>query len=148
MILVSHDREFLDGLCNKVYEFNQGLIREFPGGIFDFLQSRKLETLKQLEVKKEVPKAEKNAVQNHSKASSNAPKPNDKEQKQLITKIRNAEERISELETRLKDAELKLANPELYSNQNEAAKWLKIHETIKLELDFEMKSWEELSATQ
>jgi ATP-binding cassette subfamily F protein 3 len=148
MILVSHDREFLDGLCNKVYEFNQGLIREFPGGIFDFLQSRKLETLKQLEVKKEAPKAEKNAVQNHSKASSNAPKPNDKEQKQLITKIRNAEERISELETRLKDAELKLANPELYSNQNEAAKWLKIHETIKLELDFEMKSWEELSATQ
>ena len=49
MILVSHDREFLDGLCNKVVEFKEGKIKEFPGGIFEFLQSRKLDTLKQLE---------------------------------------------------------------------------------------------------
>lgn len=51
MILVSHDREFLDGLCNKVYEFSNKRVREYPGGIFEFLQSRKFKNLKELEVK-------------------------------------------------------------------------------------------------
>ena len=49
VILVSHDREFLDGLVSKVYEFGGGQVREHLGGIYDFLESRKLASLRELE---------------------------------------------------------------------------------------------------
>ncbi len=150
MILVSHDREFLDGLCNKVYEFNEGKIREFPGGIFEFLQSRKLENLKQLEVKKDITKA-KAEVKQEQKAEAAANKQvqqrgSDKEIKQLQTQIRNCENRVGELEAELKVAEEKLADPELYANQQESATFLNKYELLKKELDEQMVKWEELLA--
>jgi ATP-binding cassette subfamily F protein 3 len=151
MILVSHDREFLDGLCNKVYEFNEGRIREFPGGIFEFLQSRKLESLRQLEVKKDAgrikaeQKQEIKQEQAHKKPTSQL---SDKEAKQLQTQLRNCEVRVSELEAELNIAEEKLADPNLYSNQQESALLLKKYEQLKKELDEQMLKWEELSEKQ
>jgi ATP-binding cassette subfamily F protein 3 len=147
MILVSHDREFLDGLCNKVYEFNEGRIREFPGGIFEFLQSRKLESLRQLEVKKDAGriKAEQKQEQANKKPASQL---SDKEAKQLQTQLRNCEVRVSELEAEIKIAEEKLADPNLYSNQQESAMLLKKYEQLKKELDEQMLKWEELLEKQ
>jgi ATP-binding cassette subfamily F protein 3 len=95
LILVSHDREFLDGLCNKVFEFKNGSVREFPGGIFDFLQSRKLETLKQLEQNKQASKNPDAPVIEQKKQVNPEI---EKQKKQLQTKIRNSEERIAQLE--------------------------------------------------
>ena len=51
-IIVSHDREFLDGLVEKVYEFGEGKVREHLGGIYDFLQSKKIDSLTMLELSK------------------------------------------------------------------------------------------------
>ena len=51
LIVVSHDRDFLDGLVTKVYEFGHGRVREHLGGIYDFLESKKLESLQELEKK-------------------------------------------------------------------------------------------------
>mgnify|MGYP000465199611 CR=1 FL=1 len=59
VILVSHDREFLDGLVSKVYEFGGGQVREHLGGIYDFLESRKLDSLRELEQRATVSKTEK-----------------------------------------------------------------------------------------
>jgi len=147
MILVSHDREFLDGLCTKVFEFNQGHIKEFPGGIFEFLQHRKLETLKQLEVAKKDKPVATVKTENQKKEEA-VKKVDDKEQKQLQNKIRNSEERISGLEVKLKEAEKQLADPVLYSNGQDSSKWLKEHDMLKHQLDLEMKTWEALISQQ
>jgi ATP-binding cassette subfamily F protein 3 len=147
MILVSHDREFLDGLCNKVVEFKEGKIKEFPGGIFEFLQSRKLDTLKQLEqvkaekvVQQEKKQQEKVIVQRNPN--------NDKELKQLQNKIRNTEEKISELENAVSELEAQLADPEVYAKPEESQKLLKAHELRKKELDDVVAQWEQMIERQ
>jgi ATP-binding cassette subfamily F protein 3 len=147
MILVSHDREFLDGLCNKVIEFKEGKIKEFPGGIFEFLQSRKLDTLKQLEqvkaekvVQQEKKQQEKVVVQKNPI--------NDKELKQLQNKIRNTEEKISSLENAVSELENKLADPEVYAKPEEAQQLLKAHELRKKELDELVAQWEQMIERQ
>lgn len=147
MILVSHDREFLDGLCNKVVEFKEGKIKEFPGGIFEFLQSRKLDTLKQLEqvkaekvVQQEKKQQEKVVVQRNPN--------NDKELKQLQNKIRNTEEKISELENAVAELENQLADPDVYAKPEESQKLLKAHELRKKELDELVAQWEQMIERQ
>jgi ATP-binding cassette subfamily F protein 3 len=85
-----------------VFEFKSGAIREFPGGIFEFLQSRKLETLKQLEHDKQaVKKTESKVVEQKKVINPEA----EKQKKQLQTKIRNAEELIATIEAELQKIE-------------------------------------------
>ncbi|MFN5370428.1 MAG: ABC-F family ATP-binding cassette domain-containing protein [Bacteroidia bacterium] len=141
LILVSHDREFLDGLCNKVFEFKSGEIREFPGGIFDFLQSRKLETLKQLEQAKAAEKKPSTPVAEPKKTANPE---NEKQRKQLQTKIRNAEEQIVLLETKVEKLEAELANPETYADTARSTQLLNEHTKTKAELDSAMQNWESI----
>ncbi len=143
MVLVSHDREFLDGLCNKVVEFKDGLIKEFPGGIFEFLQSRKIESLKTLEQK--APKQEKK-VENAQKPSINTSK--SKEQKQIETRLRNCEDKIASLEKEVEKLESNLADPDVYADGEKAKKLLADYENKKEELSKYMKEWEELLMKQ
>jgi len=143
MILVSHDREFLDGLCNKVFEFNKGLIREFPGGIFEFLQSRKLESLVELEtVQKQVVKQV--AAPAPLKGNTEQDKNNDKLVKQQQTKLRNCEDRIADLELKVKTSEEKLSDKEVYNDQQKANLLLKEYEQLKQSLETEVQLWESL----
>ena len=139
LILVSHDREFLDGLCNKVFEFKNGSVREFPGGIFDFLQSRKLETLKQLEQNKQASKKTEVPVIEQKKQINPEI---EKQKKQLQTKIRNSEERIAQLESELEVLEAALADPETYADAKKSSDLLARHVTMKNELETAMQSWE------
>ena len=139
LILVSHDREFLDGLCNKVFEFKNGSVREFPGGIFDFLQSRKLETLKQLEQNKQASKKPDAPVIEQKKQVNPEI---EKQKKQLQTKIRNSEERIAQLESELEVVEAALADPETYADAKKSSDLLARHATMKNELETAMQSWE------
>ena len=139
LILVSHDREFLDGLCNKVFEFKSGDIREFPGGIFEFLQSRKLETLKQLEQNKQaVQKPVAPPVEQRKAVNPEV----EKQKKQLQTKIRNSEERIAQLESELEALEAVLADPETYADTKKSSDLLARHVTMKNELETAMQNWE------
>ncbi len=139
LILVSHDREFLDGLCNKVFEFKNGSVREFPGGVFDFLQSRKLETLKQLEQNKQASKKPDASVIEQKKQVNPEI---EKQKKQLQTKIRNSEERIAQLESELEVLEAALADPETYADAKKSSDLLARHATMKNELETAMQSWE------
>ena len=141
LILVSHDREFLDGLCNKVFEFKSGTIREFPGGIFEFLQSRKLETLKQLEHDKQaVKKTESKVIEQKKVINPEA----EKQKKQLQTKIRNAEELIATIEAELAKIEGNLADPQTYADTKLSAELLSQHTALKDKLDSAMQNWEAL----
>lgn len=119
VIVVSHDREFLDGLVTKVYEFGDGKVREHLGGIYDFLESKKLESLNELE--KSRPKEVESTVTRPKEAVDITPKEERKlsyaeqrEHEKILRKaqkkISEAEEEISRLETELKDIETKLSN--------------------------------------
>jgi ATP-binding cassette subfamily F protein 3 len=136
LVLVSHDREFLDGLCNKVFEFNSGRIREFPGGIFEFLQSRKLEHLKQLD-------AQNKKVDTIKKEHTQAPLINDKEKKQLQNKIRKQEDEIARIEAEISTIETALADPTIYSNKDESAQLLVKHQKANAQLEALMTDWED-----
>lgn len=142
MILVSHDREFLDGLCTKVFEFADGIVKEFPGGIFDFLQSRKLESLKSLEQKSEPIKEQK-----RPEPVVQAPKREaiSKEKKQIQNKIKQLEEQIGLMEQRIQVLEDELAKPEVYAHVEQSTPLLKEHQELQQKLEASMQEWERLS---
>ena len=144
-IIVSHDREFLDGLVTKVYEFGGGHIREHLGGIYDFLQSKRIDELSQLETKsaaEKTPKATEKKTDEKLPALSYAER---KEQQKKISKAEKAvaasEKKISEMEDRLKQLNQLLMDPAQASNMELVAEYT----NIKAALDEEVERWEQLS---
>ena len=102
VILVSHDREFLDGLVSKVYEFGGGQVREHLGGIYDFLESRKLDSLRELEQRATVSKTEKDgniSKDSASPAKSEYSKLSYEEQKEYARRLRKAEKVVADIVT-------------------------------------------------
>ncbi len=106
VVVVSHDREFLDGLVSKVYEFGGGAVREHMGGIYDFLQKKNLSSLQELSTRTSTPKETPKEVTNEDNKRSY------EEQKELQKKIRKAEKSLEEIEERIATAEEKLAQIE------------------------------------
>ena len=110
VIVVSHDRDFLNGLVEKVYEFGNGVMREHLGGIYDFLEYKKLTSLQELEKKENAPakltepkemKASKLSYQEHKEAQ--------KRLKQAEKKIKDLEQKVNDLEQDIKEIETVLA---------------------------------------
>ena len=139
VIIVSHDREFLDGLVSKVYEFGGGKVTEHLGGIYDFLQKRKIESLTELE-KKKVEKTEDKPKENSENKLSYL------ERKEIQRKIRqaqncvnDAEKRIAKIEEQIAEVEKELATPEGFSNIDLCQK----HGELNRELTIIMEYWEE-----
>lgn len=146
-IVVSHDREFLDGLVTKVYEFGGGKVKEHLGGIYDFLQSRNISELSQLQSAPNSP----NTSVSSSPSSSNSPSPNAqsyaerKEEQKRIRKaekaVEESERKISNMERRLKELDELLMKPENASNMEFVTEYT----TTKKALDEEVERWERLS---
>ena len=151
VILVSHDREFLDGLVSKVYEFGGGQVREHLGGIYDFLESRKLDSLRELEQRATVSKTEKDG--NISKDSASSAKSEDSklsygEQKEFARRLRKAEKvvagiesEIAGLEERIAEVEETLATPDRAGDTS----LYELHGQLKKQLDDVMWKWSEAS---
>ena len=145
-IIVSHDREFLDGLVSKVYEFGGGKVREHLGGIYDFLQSRNLTDLSQLQ-------SNQNNQSTPSPLSTpktpSTPKPQSyaehKEKQKQLRKaekaVEESERRINDMEKRLKELDNLLMKPENASNMEFVTEYT----TTKKSLDEEVERWEKLS---
>lgn len=115
LIVVSHDRDFLDGLVDKMYEFRDGRVREHLGGVQDFLDRRKIENLQELE-RRFAPAAAKTAPakvieDTASKKEFIQRKFVSKEERKLRNRIDFLEKEISRLESQMKDIESKLACP-------------------------------------
>ena len=112
-IIVSHDREFLDGLVEKVYEFGEGKVKEHLGGIYDFLQHKKIDSLAQLELSKNAPKT---VVKVEEKVEVKQSYAERKEFQKRVTKleksIADSEKTIEALEIRQKELEETLLKPE------------------------------------
>ncbi|HJF96060.1 ABC-F family ATP-binding cassette domain-containing protein [Barnesiella intestinihominis] len=151
VILVSHDREFLDGLVSKVYEFGGGQVREHLGGIYDFLESRKLDSLRELEQRATVSKTEKDG--NISKDSASSAKSEDSklsygEQKEFARRLRKAEKVVADIESeiaglekRIAEVEEKLATPDGAADTS----LYELHGQLKKQLDDVMWKWFEAS---
>lgn len=151
VILVSHDREFLDGLVSKVYEFGGGQVREHLGGIYDFLESRKLDSLRELEQRATVSKTEKDG--NISKDSASSAKSEDSklsygEQKEFARRLRKAEKVVADIESeiaglekRIAEVEEKLAPPDGAADTS----LYELHGQLKKQLDDVMWKWSEAS---
>ena len=108
LIIVSHDRDFLDGLVNKVYEFKDGKVKEHLGGISDFLERKRLANLSELERKNVVPEPEHKAKP-LQKNNYREQKEQEREVKRRKARIERCENEISQLEDKLKVVEEKLA---------------------------------------
>ena len=113
VILVSHDRDFLDGLVTKVYEFGNGLVREHLGGIYDFLRKKELQDLKSLEAAPTQSAANADAPrQAQGKLSYEEQKEQARQLRKVEKEVKEKEEAISRIEATLQDLELQMSTPE------------------------------------
>ena len=110
VIVVSHDRDFLNGLVEKVYEFGNGVMREHLGGIYDFLEYKKLTSLQELEKKENAPATLTEPKEmKASKLSYQEQKEAQKRLKQAEKKIKDLEQKVNDLEQDIKEIETVLA---------------------------------------
>jgi ATP-binding cassette subfamily F protein 3 len=113
LILVSHDRDFLDGLADKVLEFRDKGIKEHLGGVYEFLRTKRMENFKELEKKKaDSADRQANEAPTDNKQAFLAKKEFDKKLRKIERRVTEAESRIEELEETLDKMETKMANPD------------------------------------
>ena len=144
VIVVSHDREFLDGLVNKVYEFGNKKIQEHLGGIYDFLQHKRMETLQELERSRDIkPVSGKSAEQENSgmKLSYEERKEFQRQIKRMEKAVAESEKKIEQLENEIHSIEKMLALPEGASDMSLYEK----HGALKKSLNEVVENWAEQS---
>lgn len=148
LIIVSHDRDFLDGLVNKVYEFKDGRVKEHLGGIADFLERKRLENLSELE-RREVPtqkpepdrKRKDNTEERGKKetfVSYQQQKEQEREEKRKRARIERCEAEIAQLEEKIKTVEDKLAAE---NDSSHLTEMLNEYNSLKSALDKKMNEW-------
>ena len=146
IIIVSHDRDFLDGLVDKLYEFRDGHVKEHLGGVQDFLERRRIENLSELErhYKTEVQPVAEEVVQKkeESRQEYQAKKFISKEERKIRNRISFLEKGIEEIETKMKEIEAVLANPK---PEDDVMELTRAYLENKRELDYKMAEWEKLS---
>ena len=146
VVVVSHDREFLDGLVSKVYEFGGGLVKEHLGGIYDFLQRKNIESLNDLQKPSlSTSSTMVSSVEEKTGASNRLSYEQQKEQQKKIRRLEKAveqcEARIGELEAAVKMLEDQLATPEGAADVSIYER----HGALKKQLDEAVNAWEEAS---
>ena len=150
-IIVSHDREFLDGLVTKVFEFGGGKVREHIGGIYDFLRSRKISELSELG--RVAPVAQRTQTESTGAAAPEQPSRQGgsasyaahKEQQKQLRKaeraVEESEKKIAKMEQQLKELDQLLCDPQKASDMVLVTEYT----DIKKALDAEVERWEHLS---
>ncbi|MBP7184514.1 MAG: ABC-F family ATP-binding cassette domain-containing protein [Saprospiraceae bacterium] len=138
MIVVSHDREFLNGLTEKVFEFRNQKIIEYLGDIQFFLEKRKLENMREVSLGKDV-----DAVNIGKQTDGSENNIDDKEKKKLQRQLQNIEKRIQELENELKKLEVELSSDDFYQRADSQTK-LNTYNSKKHQLSEVMLEWENL----
>ncbi|WP_461636750.1 ABC-F family ATP-binding cassette domain-containing protein [Labilibaculum euxinus] len=141
VIVVSHDREFLNGLSSKVYEFTNKKIKEHLGGIYDFLQTKKMDSLKELEVKKAVSVVQADVAPSDNKLNYLERKEMNKKISKMERAVSNSEDNIARFEEQIAQMEELLANPENMQDQSLFSRY----EKAKKDLEKEMSDWENLN---
>ena len=145
LIIVSHDRDFLDGLVDKLYEFRDGKVKEHLGGVSEFLERRKLESLNELERHlKTVESKPAEVVQKKEEAKQEyqAKRFVSKEERKIRNRISFLEKGIESLENKMAEIEAVLSNP---GPGDDIMELTRSYLENKREVDFKMAEWEKLN---
>ncbi len=142
VIVVSHDRDFLDGIVDRIYEFRDGGVKEYLGGIYYFLEKRKVESLQDIERKDSPATSATGSTKEASTGKLSYEQR--KEQEKLLRKLRKAvesiEAQLAEIEQKIADYDQKFATATEYNEADYAA-----YNDLKAEYDHQMHEWEKAS---
>lgn len=139
LIVVSHDRDFLQGLTDSLFEFRDGAVHEFKGDIFEFLEYRRLDHLKDLEVQKRVAASQPQQV-SQNKLNYQQSKERERELRKLRGNLEKIEGEINVLESKIAEKEAKLAAG---GQESTDVAFYAEYQQLKDELELRMGEWEE-----
>ena len=150
VIVVSHDRDFLDGLVTKVYEFGGGLVKEHLGGIYDFLQKKQIENLNELQ---KTPSLSESPTGAKKPSAADAPQASSgrlsyEEQKELNKRLKKLERRVADCEAEIGQTEAAISILEAKMATAEGASDMSLyeqHQKLKEQLDRAMEEWDAAS---
>ena len=150
VIVVSHDRDFLDGLVTKVYEFGGGLVKEHLGGIYDFLQKKQIENLNELQ---KTPSLSESPTGAKKPSAADAPQASSgrlsyEEQKELNKRLKKLERRVADCEAEIGQTEAAISILEAKMATPEGASDMSLyeqHQKLKEQLDRAMEEWDAAS---
>ena len=140
VVVVSHDREFLDGIVDKVYEFRDGGVREYLGGIYYFLEKRKVENLREIERKAPVASAAKSESASSGKLSYEQKKEQEKLLRKLRKNVEMIEAELAEVEKKIAEYDARFATATEYNADD-----YKAYDGLKGHYDHLMHEWEKAS---
>jgi ATP-binding cassette subfamily F protein 3 len=150
LIVVSHDREFMEGLCNLTYEFRDGKIKPYLGGIEYFLEQRKVESLRAMEVAGAQKAAAAASAAAAAQAANSAPKRSREEQKQVESELRSAQKAMESAEKAYEAAQAALdamdaevANPEVFKERSMDPSFFKQYEELQHAVHAQFEVWAE-----
>ena len=142
LIIVSHDRDFLQGLTNKVYEFRKPNIKEYIGDIYDFLEEKKMKELDDLNKKQKSQPITENTV-SQGKLDYELKKQNDREAKRIEREIKKLEEQIEAVENEIAEMDAIMSSPDEHTEVKLDNAWYNLYGEKKNKLQALMEQWEE-----
>lgn len=142
LIIVSHDRDFLQGLTEKVYEFRNKGIKEYAGDINAFLEQRKVLDFKALELSGNKSKSKNPSIPSNNKLAYEAKKQSEKDIRKAKNKLSKLEKEVEELEVVLKDLDEQLADPVRFKELSAEVGFFDGYEKKRAKLDQLMGDWE------
>ena len=140
VIVVSHDRDFLDGIVDRVYEFRDGGVKEYLGGIYYFLEKRKIESLHEIERRADMPAVSAPREASAGKLSYEQRKEQEKLLRRLRKAVESVEAELADVEKQIADYDRKFAESAAYNEADYAA-----YEQLKRRYDHLMHEWEKAS---
>ncbi|MFI3322382.1 MAG: ATP-binding cassette domain-containing protein [Rikenellaceae bacterium] len=147
VVVISHDREFLEGLTERIYEFSHGEVKEHLCGVYEFLEKKRLTSIDEINLKSQaknsVQTAEKEAKQSEGKLSYEQKKERDKRLRKIKNEIESCEKNIEILEEKIADFDIKLANHTEYNIDLSDSKVFESYNALKDELEKMIELWSE-----
>jgi ATP-binding cassette subfamily F protein 3 len=140
LIVVSHDRDFLSGLCDKIFEFKDKKIKIYIGDVYDFLEKKKIDSLNELQRKLNTTAAEERAL-SANKENYLLKKEQDAQQRKIQNQIKKLEKEIENETQLLHQIEMMLAMPEQYATEIESGALYKEYEQLKNNIAMKEEEW-------
>ncbi len=140
VVVISHDRDFLDGLVNRIYEWRDGGVQEYLGGIYYFLEKRKLDSMQEIERKDTPTESTQPKTNSSGKLSYEQKKEQEKAARKLRKAIENIEAELAKIEEKISEYDSKFATATEYNEADYAA-----YNELKASYDKQMHEWEKLN---
>lgn len=142
LIIVSHDRDFLQGLTRKVFEFRDGKVKQYLGDIYDFLETRRIDTLDQLGNSRKEEAAGATAEVSQNKINYEKKKQQERELRKINSRIEKVEQEIESIESEIAGIDRMLASPEAHTASLADGSVYRHYESLKSSLASAMEQWE------